>query len=47
MSEPANLFEITDVAVADHTVRVFQGTPASLRVIWDLSAMHGEATYLV
>jgi acyl-CoA synthetase (AMP-forming)/AMP-acid ligase II len=42
-------FEIVEVEVESdgRRMRVFKNAPPSLRAIWDLSAAHGDATYLV
>jgi long-chain acyl-CoA synthetase len=40
-------FEVLEVEVRGVPTRVFAGTPPSLRAIWDLTAAHGDADYLV
>jgi long-chain acyl-CoA synthetase len=42
-----DLFEIVEAEVRGRPMRVFANTPPSLRVLWDLSAGHGDAAYLV
>lgn len=46
--EPAvDPFEIVTVDVRGVPTRVFRHAPSSLRTIWEASALHGDATYLV
>lgn len=40
-------FEIVEAEVHGVPMRVFRHQPTSLRQIWDLSAVHGDAVYLV
>ena len=47
MSDEGDLFEIVEVDVHGQPMRVFRNAPPSLLAIWELSAVHGEATYLV
>ena len=47
MTGEGELFEIVEVEVDGTALRVFKNAPPSLRAIWQLSAGHGEATYLV
>src|SRR6476620_2731088 len=47
MSDAGDLFEIVEVEVHGQPMRVFRNAPPSLLAIWELSAVHGEATYLV
>jgi long-chain acyl-CoA synthetase len=42
-----DMFEIVDAEVRGRPMRVFAATPPSLRALWELSAGHGDATYLV
>ena len=44
---PGDLFEIVEAEVGGRPMRVFAHTPPSLRVLWELSAGHGDADYLV
>jgi long-chain acyl-CoA synthetase len=44
---PGDLFEIVEAEVRGRPMRVFANTPPSLRMLWELSAGHGDATYLV
>ncbi len=41
------MFDIVETEVGGRPMRVFRDAPPSLRTIWDLSAVHGDATYLV
>lgn len=43
----ADPFAIVEAEVDGARIPVFRGTPSSLRAIWDLTAGHGDATYLV
>ena len=43
----ADFFEIVEAEVQGAPMRVFKNAPPSLRAIWDLSALHGDAPYLV
>src|SRR5829696_3401366 len=48
MSEVAgDPWEIVDADVSGVRMNVFKNQPTSLRQIWDLSAAHGDAVYLV
>ena len=40
-------FEIVETEVLGVTMKVFANQPTSLRQIWDASAVHGDAVYLV
>ena len=40
-------FEIVEAEVLGATMKVFANQPTSLRQIWDASAVHGDAVYLV
>lgn len=40
-------FEIVETEVLGVTMKVFKNQPTSLRQIWDASAVHGDAVYLV
>ena len=41
------MFDIEEVDVGGVRLRTFTNAPPSLRAIWDASAVHGDATYLV
>jgi long-chain acyl-CoA synthetase len=47
MTGAGELFEIEEADVGGTTLPVFKNAPATLKTIWDLSAGHGDATYLV
>lgn len=40
-------FEVGETTSGGTTTKVFVGTPPSLRAVWELSAVHGDAPYLV
>ena len=44
---PGELFEIREEDVDGVRLQVFANAPPSLRALWELSAIHGDATYLV
>ena len=44
---PGELFEIREEDVDGARLKVFANAPPSLRALWELSAMHGDASYLV
>ena len=41
------MFEVAEAASGGTTLQVFTHTPPSLRTVWELSALHGDAPYLV
>jgi long-chain acyl-CoA synthetase len=43
----ADPFEIVETDIRGVRTRVFKNQPTSLRQIWDMSAVHGDAVYLV
>ncbi|MCU4184615.1 acyl--CoA ligase [Acidiferrimicrobium sp. IK] len=46
-SGAGDVFEIVEVGIGGARMPVFKHTPASLRDLWELSAGHGDAAYLV
>jgi long-chain acyl-CoA synthetase len=46
-TDSGQLFEIVEEEVEGHPLRVFKNAPPTVRGLWDLSAAHGDATYLV
>jgi acyl-CoA synthetase (AMP-forming)/AMP-acid ligase II len=47
MTGEGELFEIVEADIDGTRLRVFKNAPPSLNTIWDASAAHGDATYLV
>lgn len=47
MTSTADLFDVVEVDVRGVRTKVFTGAPASLRAVWEASAAHGGADYLV
>ncbi|MET1001680.1 MAG: AMP-binding protein [Acidimicrobiia bacterium] len=46
-TEAGSMFEVVEEDVDGVRLRVFKNAPPSLRAIWQLSAIHGDAPYLV
>jgi len=47
VTDGGDLFEIATVEIRGVPTKVFVHAPPSLRAVWDLSAVHGDADYLV
>ena len=47
LTAPGAPFEMTEAQVRGETLRVFKGAPPSMRAVWEASAAHGDANYLV
>jgi long-chain acyl-CoA synthetase len=47
VTDGGDLFEIATVEIRGVPTKVFVHAPPSLRAIWDLSAAHADADYLV
>lgn len=47
MTAPGQMFSITDVEVAGHSMRAWAMAPGSLRDVWLSTASHADADYLV
>jgi long-chain acyl-CoA synthetase len=43
----SDMFDVGEATVGGATLKVWTNAPPSLRTVWELSAMHGDATYLV
>ncbi|HEY8547006.1 MAG TPA: AMP-binding protein [Acidimicrobiales bacterium] len=43
----SGMFEVGEATSGGTTTKVFTNTPPSLRAVWELSAAHGDAPYLV
>ena len=43
----SGMFEVDEAPSGGTTTKVFTNTPPSLRAVWELSAVHGDAPYLV
>ncbi|HVV37837.1 MAG TPA: AMP-binding protein [Acidimicrobiales bacterium] len=41
------MFEIEEVEIRGQQIKVFKNAPPSIRALWQLAAIHGDATYLV
>jgi long-chain acyl-CoA synthetase len=47
LTAPGSPFAMKEDEVLGRTMRVFEGAPPDMRVLWQLAAGHGDATYLV
>src|SRR5688500_7452725 len=48
VTQPENpMFEIEEVDIRGQRIKVFKNSPPSIRAMWQLTAIHGGATYLV
>gem|GEM_PF-13725 len=47
LTAPGSPFEIAEQEVHGQRIRVYPNAPATLREVWEATAAHGEATYLV
>jgi long-chain acyl-CoA synthetase len=43
----SGMFEVEEATSGGTTTKVFTNTPPSLRAVWEMSAVHGDAPYLV
>ena len=44
---PGGAFEITTIEVRGIPTKVFKSAPSDMRAVWEMSALHGDKTYLV
>jgi long-chain acyl-CoA synthetase len=47
LTGPGGPFEIGDADVHGRTMRVYRNAAPNLRAVWEITALHGDATYLV
>jgi long-chain acyl-CoA synthetase len=47
LTGPGSPFEIGEDLVAGRTMRVYKNAPPNLRAVWEITALHGDASYLV